>query len=53
MGRTLSEAEELARAALAFRRQDFSQAAERSTPRVTDLAETPDEMPPPGTPYAA
>ena len=53
MGRTLSEAEELARAALAFRRPDFSQAAERSTPRPTDLAETPDETPPPGAPYAA
>jgi hypothetical protein len=53
MGRTLSEAEELARAALAFRRQDFSQAAERSTPRLTDLADTPAEMPPPGAPYAA
>jgi hypothetical protein len=53
MGRTLSEAEELATAALAFRRPDFSQAAERSTPRPTDLAETPDETPPPGAPYAA
>jgi hypothetical protein len=53
VGRTLSEAEELASAALAFRRQDGSQAAERSTPCSTDLAETPDEMPPPGAPYAA
>jgi hypothetical protein len=53
MGRTVTEAEELARATLAFRRQDGSHATERSMPRPRDVAETPDEMPPPGAPYAA
>jgi len=52
MGRTLREAEELARAALAFRWQDEGPRTELSSEARVDLARKP-AAPPPGAQHAA